>query len=83
MKEKAQKFQIENETGEIKEATVLSIISLEEKKYCVYTIDNDDNTVDVFASYIEKDEDGLDVLVDITDAEDKERIKRYIDEISM
>lgn len=83
MKEENTKFQIENELGEIKEAEVLSIVEIDGKKYVVYTIDNNDETVDVFASYMEKDEDGYDKLVDIESAEDKAKIEQYIKELSM
>ena len=83
MKEENTKFQIENELGEIKEAEVLSIVEIDGKKYVVYTIDNNDETVDVFASYMEKDEDGYDKLVDIESAEDKAKIQQYIKELSM
>ena len=83
MKEENTKFQIENELGEIKEAEILSIVEIDEKKYVVYTIDNNDETVDVFASYMEKDEDGYDKLVDIESAEDKAKIEQYIKELSM
>ena len=83
MNEENVKFQIENELGEIKEAEIISVVEIDGKTYAVYTIDNNDETVDVFASYMVKDEDGYDKLVDIDNSEDKIKIEEYIRELSV
>lgn len=83
MNEDNVKFQIENELGEVKEAEILSVVEIDGKTYAVYSIDNNDETVDVFASYMVKDEDGYDKLVDIDNAEDKAKITEYISELSV
>lgn len=75
---KNQKFQIQNELGEIKEAEIMTVVKLDGKRYAVYTIANEDDTVNVYASYVEKDKNGFDVLVDIENKEDKKKITDYI-----
>ena len=63
MEETNQKFQVEIETGEIKEAELLTIVEIDGKEYAIYMIDNDDNeyeSVDVLASYVMKDSEGYD-----------------------
>lgn len=76
-----QKFQVQIETGEIMEAELLSVVEIDEKEYAVYSIDNKNGTVDILASYVEKDEEGFDKLVDITNPVDKEKISRFIKDL--
>jgi hypothetical protein len=76
-----QKFQVQIETGEIMEAELLSVVEIDEKEYAVYSIDNNNGTVDILASYVEKDEEGFDKLVDITNPVDKEKISRFIKDL--
>ena len=52
-----QKFQVEVETGEIMDAELLSVVEIDGKEYAVYSIDNQNGTVDILASYVEKDEE--------------------------
>ena len=73
-----QRFQVQIETGEIVEAELLSVVEIDEKEYAVYSIDNKNGTVDILASYVEKDEEGYDKLMDITDPIDKEKVSRFI-----
>ena len=75
---KNQKFQIQNELGEIKEAEIMTVVELDNKTYAVYTIPNNNDTVNVYASYVKKDKDGFDMIVDIEDKEDKKKITEYI-----
>lgn len=84
MEETNQKFQVEIETGEIKEAELLTIVEIDGKEYAIYMIDNDDNeyeSVDVLASYVMKDSEGYDKLIDIDDQEDKEKVTAFIKNI--
>lgn len=76
-----QRFQVQVETGEIMEAELLSVVEIDEKEYAVYSIDNKNGTVDILASYVEKDEEGYDKLVDISDPVDKEKISRFIKDL--
>ena len=48
---------------------------------CIYSIDNQNGTVDILASYVEKDDEGFDKLVDITNPVDKEKISRFIKDL--
>ncbi len=61
-----QKFQIEVD-GIEKEATILKVVTIDNRNYAIYTIDNSTETADVFASEVVKDEEGYDKLVDIED----------------
>ena len=73
-----QKFQVEVETGEIMDAELLSVVEIDGKEYAVYSLDNKNGTVDILASYIVKDAEGYDQLVDITNSIDKEKISNFI-----
>lgn len=78
MNETNQKFQVMNENGEIEEAELITIVDIDNKKYAVYSIDNNDETVDILASYLEKDDEGYDKLVDIDNELDKEKVANFI-----
>lgn len=78
MEEAKQKFQVEIETGEIVEAELLSVVEIDGKEYAVYSLDNKNGTVDILASYVIKDAEGYDQLIDITDPYDKEKISNFI-----
>ena len=67
-----QKFQVEVETGEIMDAELLSVVEIDGKEYAVYSLDNKNGTVDILASYVVKDAEGFDQLVDISNPIDKE-----------
>ena len=69
-----QKFQVEIETGEIMDAELLSVVEIDGKEYAVYSLDNKNGTVDILASYVVKDAEGFDQLVDITNPLDKEKM---------
>ena len=73
-----QKFQVEVETGEIMDAELLSVVEIDGKEYAVYSLDNNNGTVDILASYVVKDAEGFDQLVDITNPIDKEKISDFI-----
>lgn len=68
-----QKFEVEMD-GEVKEASVLKIVELDEREYAIYSIDKDDDSSDVFASEIVKDEFGNDTLIDITEPKIKQNL---------
>ena len=73
-----QKFQVEIETGEIVDAELLSVVEIDGKEYAVYSLDNQNGTVDILASYVMKDAEGYDQLVDITNPVDKEKVSNFI-----
>ena len=73
-----QKFQVEIETGVIKEAELITIVSIDGIEYAIYMIDNETGSVDILASYLKKDEEGYDVLVDIDSDDDKLKVAEFI-----
>ena len=79
--EENQKFNVKIETGEIKEAELLTVVEIDHKQYAIYMIDNDETqgeNVDILASYVVKDDEGYDQLVDIDDPEDREKVAEFI-----
>ncbi len=78
MEEQNQKFQVEVETGEIMDAELLSVVEIDGKEYAVYSLDNKNGTVDILASYVIKDKEGYDELIDINNPIDKEKISNFI-----
>ena len=78
MGEANQKFQVEIETGEVMEAELLSVVEIDGKEYAVYSLANKNGTVDILASYVVKDAEGYDQLIDITNPVDKEKISNFI-----
>ena len=72
-----QKFNVEID-GVDREANVLKIISIDDREYVIYTVDNGDETSDIYSSEIVKDEEGYDKLVDIVDPVVKQNISEII-----
>lgn len=78
MEEEKQIFQVQDEKGEVKDAELLTVVTIEEKEYAIYSIDNGNGTMDVLASYVVKDEEGYDTLADITDPQDRAKVAEVI-----
>lgn len=76
-----QKFNVETETGEIKEAELITVVSIDGKEYAVYMLENDMGSVDILASYVVKDEEGYDTLIDIDNEEDKQKVTEFISDL--
>ncbi len=76
-----QKFSVETETGEIREAELITVVSIDGKEYAVYMLDNDMGSVDILASYVKKDPEGYDTLVDIDNEEDKQKVTEFISDL--
>ena len=73
-----QKFEVELENGEVKLAELLTIVCIDGKDYAVYMVPNDEGNVDILSSYVLKDEEGYDKLVDIDDEDDKQKVIEFI-----
>lgn len=73
-----QKFDVQTETGEVKEAELITIVTIDGKDYAIYMLPNDVGNVDILASYVLKDDEGYDVLVDIDNNEDKLKVIEFI-----
>lgn len=82
MEEKNQIFKVQIDGGEVKDAELLTVVTIGEKEYAIYTVENENGTVDVLASYVQQDENGYDVLVDITDEGDRAKIAEVIKDLA-
>ena len=68
-----QKVEIEID-GILKEATVLKVVNIDDRKYVVYTVDSSIENADVYASEVIKDQEGYDKLIDIEDPKIRQNI---------
>ena len=68
-----QRFNIEI-NGQLKEAEVLKIISIDNREYVIYSVKKNDEDSDIIASEIVKDIDGYDKLIDIEDLSIKQKV---------
>ncbi len=73
-----QTFKVQIENGEIQDAQVLAVVTIDNKDYAIYTINKKNGKSDVLASCVEQDAEGYDVLKDIEKEEDKYKITQYI-----
>ena len=76
-----QTFKIENENGEIKEADLLNVFSINDCEYAIYSIDNGDETSNLYASKIIIDENGQTQLIDLKDNNEKIEIINIVKEL--
>lgn len=76
-----QTFKVETEKGEIKDAELLNVISNNDKEYAVYSIDNGDETSNLYASRIVIDENCKTKLIDLEDNAEKVAIIEKIKEM--
>ena len=58
----------------LKEATVLKVVNIDDRKYVVYTVDSSIENADVYASEVIKDQEGYDKLIDIEDPKIRQNI---------
>ena len=75
-----QRFNIEID-GVDKVAEVLKILSIDDREYVIYSVDNGDETSDIFTSEIVKYEEGYDKLIDIEDEKVKQNLLEIINVI--
>ena len=75
------KFKITDEQNIEREANLITIFESDGKEYAVYSIDRDAETVNIFVSSLEKDSAGNDILKDIEDANEKQKIDNIVKEI--
>lgn len=68
-----QRFNIEI-NGQLKEAEVLKIISIDNREYVIYSVKKNDEDSDIMASEIVKDIEGYDKLIDIEDLSIKQKV---------
>ena len=71
------KFKIEVD-GEVKDAEVLKTVSIDNNNYVIYAIDKGDETSDILASRIVKDDEGKDILVDLETDDERNKLKDIV-----
>ena len=71
------KFKIEVD-GEMREAEVLKTVSFDNNDYVIYAIDKGDETSDILASRIVKDNEGNDSLVDLETDDERNKLKDIV-----
>ena len=74
-------YKVEIETDKIKDAELITIVSIDGKEYAIYMIENDMGSVDILASYVQKDAEGYDILVDIENEEDRQKVIEFISDL--
>ena len=60
---------------------VAEVLSIDDREYVIYSVDNGDETSDIFTSEIVKDEEGYDKLIDIEDEKVKQNLLEIINVI--
>ncbi len=71
------KFEIEVD-GEMREAEVLKTVSVDNNDYVIYAIDKGDETSDILASRIVKDNEGNESLVDLETDDERNKLKDIV-----
>ena len=75
------KFKVINENNNELEAEIITVFNYKDKEYVIYSINNDNDKVDICVSRLEKDEKGYSILKDIIDSKEKEEIDNAVKEI--
>ena len=75
------KFKITDEQNIEREANLMTIFESDGKEYAVYSIDRDTETVNIFVSRVEKDQAGNDILKDIDNPEEKQKVDNIVREL--
>ena len=71
-------FKVVDENNVVRDATLITVVENNGKDYVVYSIDRDNQTVNIFVSRLEKDANGNDIIVDIVDAEEKSKLNNIV-----
>ncbi len=71
------KFRIKIDDVE-REAELLKTVVVDDKNYAIYSVDNGDETSDILASQIIKNEDGSMMLVDLETDDERSKLKDIV-----
>ena len=71
-------FKITDEKNVERDATLLKVIEVDEKEYVIYSIDRDEENVNIFVSELKKDSNGNDIIVDIEDENEKIKLNEIV-----
>ena len=80
MTDKLGTVKVKTESGEYREADVLNTFNVDNKDYVIYSLDNGDNTSNIYASRIIVDAEGNPTFFDI-DSIEKAQIIKIIQEL--
>lgn len=75
------KFKVIDENNNELEAEIITVFDYKEKEYVIYSIDKDEDNVDICVSLLEKDSNNYPIFKDITDSKEKKEIDRVVKEI--
>mgnify|MGYP005761944123 FL=1 len=71
-------FKITDEKNVERDATLLTVIEVDEKEYVIYSIDRDEENVNIFVSELKKDSNGNEIIVDIEDENEKIKLNEIV-----
>ena len=75
------KFMIKDENNVEREATVITVVENNGKEYVIYSVARDEANVNVFASRLEKNSEGQNMIVDINDENEKAVVNEIVNGI--
>ena len=73
-------IKVKNDNDELIDAEIINTYDNDNKKYIIYSVSNNNDTSNLYASRVEKDDNGNDIYLDINNDEKKEIIK-YIQKL--
>ena len=79
--EEKETFIMIDENGNEKEAEIITIIEIDNKEYVIYAVNKNEESDNIFASRIIKDENGNDVIKSIENQEEKNKVFEIIKEL--
>lgn len=79
--EEKETFIMKDENGNEKEAEIITVIEIDNKEYVIYAVNKNEESDNIFASRIIKDENGNNVIKSIENQEEKEKIFEIIKEL--
>ena len=79
--EEKERFIMKDENGNEKEAEIITVIEIDNKEYVIYAVNKNEESDNIFASRIIKDENGNNVIKSIENQEEKEKVFEIIKEL--
>lgn len=79
--EEKETFIMKDENGNEKEAEIITVIEIDNKEYVIYAVNKNEESDNIFASRIIKDENGNNVIKTIDNQEEKEKVFEIIKEL--
>ena len=79
--EEKETFIMKDENGNEKEAEIITVIEIDNKEYVIYAVNKNEESDNIFASRIIKDENGINVIKSIENQVEKEKVFEIIKEL--